>query len=142
MFGQGRKKQERQLEKPTRRSGIGLPVASGHHRFPPPWISVSTAFGRLLRAPPQPQPAPLKINRHPTIHRGLFSPPTPDGLSGDGRGPWVRAVAAFDELCTYGYPNIWSGHVLLRAGQAWQPIRGPGAPGCAQPSLCARINYS
>lgn len=86
-------------------------------------------------APPrQPQPAPLKINTHPTIHRGLFSPPTPDGLSGDGRGPWVRAVADFDELCTYGYPNIWRGHVLLGAGQRRRANHGPGLWGApAQP---------
>lgn len=97
----------------------------------------------LLRAPRQPQPVPLKINRHPTIHRGLFSPPTPDGLSGDGRGPWVRAVAVFDELCTYGYPNIWSGHVLLGAGQPWRANQEPrGARGCARPSQRALINYS
>lgn len=98
-------------------------------------IRTATAPPRLLRAPGQPQPAPPKINTHPTIHRGLFSPPTPDGLSGDGRGPWVRAVAGFDELCTYGYPNIWSGHVLLGAGQAWQANQEPrGARGCARPS--------
>lgn len=38
---------------------------------------------------------------------------------GTAEAPRCEPLQFFDELRTYGYPNIWSGHVLLGAGQPW-----------------------
>lgn len=38
---------------------------------------------------------------------------------GTAEAPRCGPLQFFDELRTYGYPNIWSGHVLLGAGQPW-----------------------
>lgn len=132
----------RQPGEPTGRCGMALPVASQlyrHQCFLPPWISASSAFRGLVRAPPQPQPAPLNINTHPTIHRGVSSPPAPDGLSGDGRGPWVQGRCRFLMSCAH-MDTQTSGAAMCCSGQArpGEPIRGPWAPGWGLGGVCAR----
>lgn len=74
----------------------------------------------------------LHATVHPTIHRGLFSPPTPDGLSGNGCDPWVQAMAVLMS-CAH-MDTQTSGAAMCCPGQAslGEPIGEPRGAGRLQ----------
>lgn len=130
LYRKGLKKQARQGT--HKKIWNGPACGFGAPCFLPPWIPAPTAFPRLLHTLLQPQPAPLSINMHPTIHCGLFSPPSPDGLSGDPEAPGcgqlpVLMSCAHMDTQTSGAAMCCSGQASL-ASQSGAPGRRGACP--------------